>query len=172
MSKRKAQTLSLPPTCPSRIYYLLETIIEQEWHDITKYLDEAKLSDRNNDYALHMICSSKTFPMRVVKDIYYAYHQAAMIKNHGQETPISIAIMKKFEDAVEFLANVCPESCVIATGDDDDGYCTGPLKSILFDSIYNDNTRIDSIINASPQAGFIQNEQGMQDCAFDFFFNY
>ena len=134
MSKRKAQTFSLPPPCPPRIYYLLETIIEQEWYDITKHLDEAKLSDRHNDYALHMICSSKLSPLQVVKDIYYAYPQAAMIKNHDQETPISIAIKKNFEDAVEFLANACPESCVIATGDgdDDDGYCTGPLKSILF----------------------------------------
>ena len=30
---------------------------------------------------------------------------------------------------------------------------------------------IDSIINANPQSGFIQDEEGTQDCAFDYFFN-
>ena len=28
---------------------------------------------------------------------------------------------------------------------------------------------IDSIINANPQSGFIQDEEGTQDCAFDYF---
>ena len=30
---------------------------------------------------------------------------------------------------------------------------------------------IDSITNANPQSGFIQDEEGTQDCAFDYFFN-
>jgi len=142
---------------------LAVSIKNREWHKIAEYLQEARISDFNNSYALHQICSNPRAPLQVVKMIFHAYPKAGLVQNNSQDTPIAIAVRALFENAVHFLANACPMS--IAIGDLDG--CTPMLSAI---SLNERNNMIDSMINANPAAAFIVDDE--DESAFDGFFTY
>jgi len=132
---------------------LLRSIKKSKWCDIPLHLHEARLADNTNTYALHEVCKDSTAPMTIVNDIYKAYPEAALFKDNDQCTPISLAVEAKFENAVKFLAKVCPEASTIC----------GPLRSSpMFAAIYGSdcNNMIDSIIITNPEAAFVLDDEG------------
>ena len=92
-----------------------------------------------------------------MKDIYYAYPQAASAKDNDQHTPLYIAVEFGFEDAVEFLVNTCPEDVV-----NNGSYLRSAVHSLMCTNI------IDSFITANPETAFVVDSNG--DSAFDLFF--
>ena len=136
---------------------LLHSIYEREWSHICKYLNEASILNRFKAHALHSACDDPTIPINILKDIYYAYPEAAFIKDDDQHTPLKIAVDAGFEEAVEFLINTCPEDVV---------NCGSYLRSAVHS--LNCTKMIDSFIHAIPEAAFISDDNG--DSAFDLFF--
>jgi len=92
---------------------LFESIKEQKWSDIALYLNEASIPDSKNNYPFHEICTDSEAPIKVVVDIYNAYPKAALLRASNNYTPIALAVDCGFETAVQFLANVCPQSCMM-----------------------------------------------------------
>ena len=140
---------------------LIVSIKKRKWCDVHNYLYEADQPDSTNTYALHQICSDLAAPIKIVHDIYHACPKAALAKDNSQSTPIYLAVDAGFEAAVDFLANKCPESCAIRGK-----FGSTPVQLAVYGS--NANKMIDSIINASPKAAFIRDDEG--DSAFDIFF--
>ena len=140
---------------------LLQFIKEMKWHDIPQYLHEAKLADHNNNFALHEVCSDSKAPIKIVQDIYYAYPQAALARGRNQCTPIYIAVEHEFDDAVNFLAGVCPEACTICNN-----LGSLPIQSTVYGT--KPKNMIDSIMVSKPETALILDNEG--DSAFDTFF--
>ena len=142
---------------------LIQAIKKRKWCGINQYLEEAKIPNENNSYALHDICIDPKAPLQVVKNIYNAYPEAALVKNKFEDTPISNAVGTFFEDAVRFLANACPEASSL--GDMDN--CT-PMQSAI--SFPKHNNMIDSMIKTNPAAAFILDDE--EESAFQGFFRH
>ena len=142
---------------------LMETIKKKKWCSINQYLDEAKIPNENNTYALHDVCIDPSAPLQVVKDIYNAHPEAALVKNKFEDTPISSAVGTFFEDAVRFLANACPEAIFLT----DISNCTLIQTAV---SLMNHNNMIDSMIEANPRAAFVPDNE--EESAFQAFFRH
>ena len=142
---------------------LLESIAKQNWDNVYQYLYQARWPDSSNAYALHRICSCFAAPIKIVTDIYNAYPIAAFFQVENGRTPISIAVDTGFEDAVRFLAKVCPEACAITNYDDG----STPLLLAVHKISY--SNMIDYLLGANPRAAFIKRYDG--DFAFDAFFD-
>ena len=141
---------------------LIPSIARRKWYDVYQYLNEANKPDSTNSYALHIACSDRATPLKIVIDIYFAYPKAVLTKNSYQDTPVFIAVDVGFEDAVHFLVNTCPEASKI---------CDANGETPIHLAVYglNSNRMIDFIITANPEAAFISDNKG--DSAFDFFFH-
>ena len=141
---------------------LIQCINETNWERIEHCLSKVKFEERNNAFALHEICSDPTNPMKIVKSIYHAYPKAALTRNDEKHTPILIAVEAEFEDAVEFLANACPEASAIY-----DGINSTPLHSAVY-SLTSSNM-IDFIVSTNPSTVLIPDEKS--ESALDVFFH-
>jgi len=142
---------------------LSTSIMNRNWYEVHKHLHEANLPDITNTYALHVACNDPTTPIKIVSEIYCMYPMAALQKDSHHDTPISIAIEAGFEDAVYFLASVCPQSIAIC-----DSHGSTPILSAILSLKH--NNMIDSMIISNPKAAFIRNEEGYH--AFDYFFQH
>ena len=142
---------------------LIEAIKKKKWCSINQYLDEAKIPNENNTYALHDVCINPSAPLQVVKDICNAHPEAALVKNKFKDAPTSNAVGTFFEDAVRFLANACPEAIFLS----DISNCT-PIQTAV--SLMNYNNMIDSMIEANPGAAFILDDE--EESAFQAFFRH
>ena len=140
---------------------LIELIRESKWNDIHQYLHEAKYPDSSNIYALHEICCDPEAPIEIVINVYNMYPKASLIQINEKYSPLYNAVEAGFEEAVNFLANTCPETCTVRTS-----YGSTPLLSAIYK--LNRSNIIDSIILANLRAVFIKDEEG--DSAFDIFF--
>jgi len=141
---------------------LLRLIKRAKWCDVPFHLHEAKIADKTNTYPLHEVCKDSTAPIKIVNDIYYAYPQAALSKDCDLYTPLSIAAEAGFEDAVNFLANVCPKASTICGQ-----LGSSPISAAIHGSDF--NNMIDSIIIANPESAFIPDNEGDSPC--DIFFH-
>ena len=112
-------------------------------------------------YALHQICSDSKAPIKIINDIYNAYPSASLVKIDGKHTPISVAVDAGFEEAVWFLAKICPEACTISNN-----LGSAPIFSAVYKISY--SNIIDILLNANPIAAFIKRPDGYS--AFDAFF--
>ena len=136
---------------------LSKSIAERNWFNIKNHITEASLQNSDSGYALHIICSDPSAPIEIVKEIYFAFPQAALTKDNQQHTPLCIAVDYGFEDAVEFLVNTCPEDI-----EDCASYLRSAVHSLICTKI------IDSLTTANPEVAFITDNDG--DSAFDLFF--
>ena len=114
-----------------------------------------------NPFALHEACKDPEIPIKVLKEIYYTYPQAAMISDNDHNTPLSIAVDSDFDEAVEFLANACPQASSICNN-----VGNTPLQAATYGS--KSSEMIDSIIIPNPESAFIPDNDG--DDAFSNFF--
>ena len=62
-----------------------------------------RYADQSNSFALHEAYRHLNLPIKIVKDIYYSYPQAAFAKDENQHTPIFIAVDSGFEDAMHLF---------------------------------------------------------------------
>ena len=74
--------------------------MRKKWSRIFLSLNEAKVGNMTNTYALHEICFLPTAPIDIVKDIYYVYLKAAIQKDNNEDTPMSVAVYVRFEAVV------------------------------------------------------------------------
>ena len=140
---------------------LLKAIDEKNWNNVYHCLDQTSLPDSTNVYALHRICSYFTAPIKIITDIYNAYPIATFFPIKNGQTPISIAVDAGFEDAVQFLAKVCPEACLITNY-----HGSTPIFLAVYAITY--SSIIDILLDACPRAAFIKRGDG--DYAFNAFF--
>ena len=141
---------------------LLQSIKARKWNEVHQYLHQAFFPSSSNVYTLHQICSDSKAPIKIVDDIYNAYPTAALLLTKDNDTPISIAVLSGFEDAVHFLANACPEACGISNS-----HSYIPILIAVYKMNY--SNIIDSIISVNPRTAFIKHRKG--NSAFDTFFH-
>jgi len=120
---------------------------------ISEQIQIVNFVDHNNSFALHEVCRDPKLSIKVVKDVYYAYPKAALAKDDNHHNPLYIAVDTGFEEAVDFLAKVCPKSSTIC-----DSVGDTPLQAAIYG--LDPSNIIDSIVSTNPMSAFIPDVDG------------